>query len=99
MPSFCRCLLKYVENLISGGLEIIFEKKYARGAYRDLRVADVVLLMKRDGVHPCWQILVMGNFLCWQTGAVTTSLNIQKVSAIWVWRIFQIFIRKIHGEP
>ena len=59
-----------------------------RGALiRDQRVADIVLLIKRNVGHCCWQIWVLGNVLCRQTGVVITPLNSYKVSAIWVKKI------------
>ena len=43
--------LKRVEDLSSGGLEIFSNKICAGMLIRDLRVDDIVLLMKRDGGH------------------------------------------------
>ena len=43
--------LRKVEDLSSGGLEIFSNKICAGIPIRDLRVADIVLLMKRDGGH------------------------------------------------
>ena len=43
--------LRKVEDISSGGLEIFSNKICAGMLIRDLRVADIVLLMKRDGGH------------------------------------------------
>ena len=43
--------LRKVEDLSSGGLEIFSNKICAGMLIRDLRVADIVLMMKRDGGH------------------------------------------------
>ena len=65
----------------------------------DLGVADIILLMKRDGGHRCWQIWGFKDLLCRQAGVVITPLTNHKVSAMWLWKMFQKFTRKIHGEP
>ena len=88
-----------LQKNMRGGWKFFCKKICAGMLIRDLRVAEIVLLMKLDGGHLCWQIWVFGNFLFWQTGVVTTLLDSHKVSAIWVWKIFQKFTRKLHGEP